>query len=216
MIVTFGSMMAGRSRGGLAAAVVAGLVLGALPVARAQVSYPVEVKKFAGTQADKKAPEWCWAASVRAVLALYGVDLSQTQILAATLDEDDNGPDRLHERLSSIRVATLPAAEQVVEVATSSFQQGAPAPSVLLDAIGHGRPIIAWFHGPEGRAHAVVVRGVRVMNAGEGPVVTFVKIADPWPGVSERVMDASAFEDAIDGWFVVGGARTKLRPRARW
>lgn len=214
-------MMGANAAGGrridwrIIAAALVGIAFFAIPVARAQVSYPIEVKKFAGTQADKKSPAWCWAASVRSVLALYGVDLTQAQILAATHDGEDGAPARLHERLASLYIAALPVGDQVVEVATSSFQQGAPPPSVLVDELRSGHPIIAWFHDEAGRGHAIVVRGVRVMNAGEGPEVVFVKITDPWPGESDRVMTAAAFEDTIDGWFVVGGARMRLRPRPR-
>ncbi|MBI5548421.1 MAG: hypothetical protein HY901_31450 [Deltaproteobacteria bacterium] len=185
------------------------LIPGTAAFSQVDVSIPVEIESFPHEASEQRMPQWCWAASLASVFAFYGVERTQEQIVAATYGRLENlpafDPRQLFDKINSMSFRH----DGGLDVTVGGFGVGAPQPAFLLSEIRSGHPVIAWYsNGPGMGGHAVVIFGVRYSQTPTGPLVSFIKYFDPWPGNGTRVVQAAQLAQAMSCYFVVRSSTT--------
>jgi hypothetical protein len=129
--------------------------------------------------------QWCWAASIQMILNYYGVDIAQEEIVRRSFGSDPYG--NLPNWPGSFQVITanlnnwgIDANGQRYRV-QAVFGNGPPVPSMLLQELSNGQPVlIAYMTGPSS-GHAVVATAASYTPSPAGPVVQSIVVRDPWP-----------------------------------
>jgi peptidase C39-like protein len=129
--------------------------------------------------------QWCWAATIQMVLNYYGVTISQEQIVARTYGTDlygylPNWPGRFDAISTSLNSRSVDDAGRTY-VVLSTLNWGAPTPTVLVQELSQGRPVIVSYSSGPNSAHAVVITGANFIPSPLGPMIQSVVVRDPWP-----------------------------------
>lgn len=135
-------------------------------------------------QIQQKQSNWCWATSIQMVLNLYGIDVTQEQIVDKTHGRDSmnrlfNATGTVKDITANLNHAGIDKAGMSYSV-QSSGNWGAPTPSVLLHELTNGRPVIAGYQAGKKNAHAVVITGVWYEKSPKGPVIQYIETQDPY------------------------------------
>jgi hypothetical protein len=148
------------------------------PVAPLQVGIPSATFNFVASA--QQTPVWCWAAAAQMILNYYGIPVTQPQIVTRIF----GGP-----------VVTT-ASDQVISAAlngwgfnmqgravtiSSAFVPGAPAPTVLINELSQGHPILLAFQSGPYSGHAVVITAATYFPTPQGPQVASMVVRDPFP-----------------------------------
>lgn len=165
------------------------------------------------TDAEQRASQWCWAASIQAVLAYYGIKRDQEEIVKATYGRLVNlpasSPQSLYNALNNF---TLPDGSNV-EIVRSQWATGNFLTAELLyRELDRGHPIIVWFSNGPNSGHSVVIYGAEFMSNGL-PIT--IKIFDPWPGRGFKEINAQPFGNQIVAFFSVRAARMNRASRKK-
>jgi peptidase C39-like protein len=100
--------------------------------------------------AEQHASQWCWAASIQAVLAHGGIKRSQQDIVQETYGRVVNlpayNPMQLYKSLNTIGRDS----EGKTQYVASRFYQGSPSAAFLKEEISNNRPVIMWYVNPGG------------------------------------------------------------------
>lgn len=128
--------------------------------------------------ARQQTPVWCWAASIQAVLAHYGITRTQRDIVKATFGRVvvsvAADPRQLYNALVNDRFTG-----SSLEITRGSFFLGSPMGTFLISEITANHPVILWYTNPGGGGHSVVVFGIEY-DAFQN--VSIVEYFDPWDG----------------------------------
>src|ERR1700731_130065 len=173
-------------------------------VARGQHTSAVRGFQDKAQASEQEASEWCWAASIQAVLAYYGIQRGQSDIVLATFGRVDNVPARspevLYRTLNNFQIAG-----DSVEIVRSQWATGNYLTATMLDnELRANHPIITWFMNGPSSGHSVVIYSADFAADGEP---YRVKYFDPWPGKGFQTTTAQPFGSQIVAFFVVRAAR---------
>ena len=141
--------------------------------------------------------QWCWAASIQMVLNYYGVSITQPQIVARTYGIDPYG--NLPDWPGSFQAITANLNNWSVDntgrqySVQASLNWGAPSPSILLQELSNGRPVIVGYRTGENSGHAVVITAASYTVSNNGPIIQSVVARDPWPS-NENIRNAGRVE----------------------
>lgn len=135
--------------------------------------------------AAQHSSQWCWAAAIQMVLNYYGVNISQEQIVARTYGVDlygsvPNWPGRLDVITTNLNSWSRDDVGRTYAV-ISTLNWGAPTPTVLVQELSQGRPVIVSYRSGPNTAHAVVITGANFISSPLGPAIQSVVVRDPWP-----------------------------------
>lgn len=195
------------------------LVVAAFFPAEAQSQYPrVQYVGIPSGQMDffvasQEESQWCWAASIQMVLNYYGVSIDQAQIVRRTYGTDPYGilPDwggsfqAITANLNNWSMDNYGRYYRVI----ASVYSGPPDPSVLIQELSQGRPIIIGYQNGYNSGHAIVITAVGVIPTYAGPMVQTIVARDPWPS-AENILrhgrveyNATQFASLIQAhWYV--------------
>ena len=153
---------------------------------------------------DQEASQWCWAASIQAVLAYYGIAREQRDIVLATYGKVVNlpafSPQSLYNALNNFKIS-----DDSIELVRSEWATGNFLTAQLLDKeLTDDHPIIAWFKNGPSSGHSVVIYSAEFATNG---VPTEVKYFDPWPGKGFKTVNAQPFGSQIVAFFIVKAAK---------
>ena len=141
-----------------------------------------EKMKSATEVSPQHQSQWCWAASIQAVLASSGIDRSQEQIVQETFGRLVNLPAADPRQLYAVLNNVTVDADGHRQCVSSRFYVGSPSATFLKEEISHNRPVIMWYANPGGQGgHSVVVYKIDYREVGALPVVDSVTYFDPWP-----------------------------------
>ena len=137
--------------------------------------------KFNYFASSQEKSQWCWAASIQMVLNYYGVAITQSQIVQRTYGSN------LVNWTGSFQAITANLNNWSVDnkgkayTVTASLNWGAPHPTILIQQLSQGRPIILAYASGPNSGHAVVITGVTYVNTYQGPYIQTIIVRDPWP-----------------------------------
>ena len=135
--------------------------------------------------ASQNNSQWCWAAAIQMVLNYYGVSISQEQIVARTYGTDPYG--NLLNWAGSFQAITANLNNWSVDNygnpyrVMASLNWGAPSPSILLQELNQGRPVIVGYKTGPNSGHAVVITAASFTQSYNGPIIQTIVVRDPWP-----------------------------------
>lgn len=171
----------------------------------------VEVDSFAqeAAESEQEMSQWCWAASIRAVLKHYKIERSQASIVEATYGRLVNlpafGPNVLYRTLNNFIIG-----DDQLEVIRGNYGAGAPPPILLLSEISSGHPVIAWYTNPDGQGgHSVVIYAVNFVRTLQGPLISHLGYFDPWPGTGNKIVAAADLARLMNVYWVIRGVVLK-------
>lgn len=148
-----------------------------------QVGIPaVEMDYVAAAQGSS---QWCWAAAIQMVLAYHGVGITQQQIVARSYGTDWWG--NLPDWPGSFEVITRNLNNWSIDnygqqyAVRADLIWGAPSPTVLIEELQYGRPMIIGYRSGPASGHAVVLTAATYSLTPYGPVIHSVVVRDPWP-----------------------------------
>jgi hypothetical protein len=123
--------------------------------------------------------EWCWAASSQLILNLYGIPITQADIVHSIHGnfDDYGGSDSDISASLNGRAQTPSGVRQIHSIEGS----GLPAPAILIDQLRTGHPILIAYQSGPYSGHAVVVTAAAYFPSPQGPIVTSLVTRDPWP-----------------------------------
>jgi hypothetical protein len=139
-----------------------------------------EIPNFEEKAGDAKqqTPVWCWAASIQAILAHYGITRTQEDIVRATFGRVVASvaadPRQLYNALVNNRFT-----DSSLEITRGRFFLGSPSGSFLISEITANHPVILWYTNPGGGGHSVVAYGIEYDGSQN---VSVVEYFDPWDG----------------------------------
>ena len=153
---------------------------------------------------EQEASEWCWAASIQAVLAYYGIERKQRDIVMATYGQVANvpalSPQSLYRALNNFQIS-----DRSIQIVRSQWATGNFLTAPMLDReLTNNHPIITWFKNGPSSGHSVVIYSADFAASGEPYKVRYF---DPWPGEGFQTMTAQPFGSQIVAFFVVRTAR---------
>jgi|GEM_PF-1045775 hypothetical protein len=169
----------------------------------------VEIPEFAVQEAQapivQENSQWCWAASIQAILRYYGITKSQEDIVIARYGTAVNLPSQdtktMEEALNSfsidgnLTIVTHSQSEQAISLNAA----------VLYSELEAQHPILIGFRTGPSESHAVIIYGATFAPNGQ---VMQVEYFDPWPGKGKQVVSAATFAPLIIAWFAVRVATT--------
>ena len=129
--------------------------------------------------------QWCWAASIQMVLNGYGVNIRQDQIVERTYGRNPFGAlpnwpgsiQTIHRNLNNWGIDNFGYPYTVM----AQIGNGAPSPSILVNELSYGRPVIIGYRSGPNSGHAVVVTAVSYIPTPSGPYIQTIVVRDPWP-----------------------------------
>lgn len=129
--------------------------------------------------------QWCWAASIQMVLNGYGVNITQSQIVQRTYGTDDYGNlpnwpgtfQAIHNNLNNWSFDNSGRPYRV----SAAIGMGAPTPSILVNELLAGKPLIVGYKSSSNSGHAVVVTAVSYYGTPNNPNIQSIVVRDPWP-----------------------------------
>lgn len=135
--------------------------------------------------ANQRNSQWCWAASIQMVLNGYGVRIQQEQIVARTYGADPYGRlpnwpgsfQAIHRNLNNWGIDNSGRRYRV----SASIGLGPPTPSILVNELSNGRPVIIGYRSGANSGHAVVVTALSYYDSWNGPIVQSIVVRDPYP-----------------------------------
>lgn len=147
--------------------------------------------------AAQKNSQWCWAAAIQMILNYYGVSISQEQIVARTYGTDPYGNlpnwggnlQNITANLNNWNVDNYGRHYSVM----ASLYSGAPTPTILLEELSHGRPVIIGYKSGPNSGHAVVITAASYISTPNGPIIQSLIVRDPWPS-PENIRTAGRVE----------------------
>ena len=163
--------------------------------------------------AGQEKSQWCWAASIEMVLNYYGVDIAQKQIVARTYGRDPFGQlpnwtgsiQTIHRNLNNWGIDNFGYPYTVM----AQMGNGAPSPTVLINELSNGRPVIIGYRTGPNSGHAVVVTAVSYVPTASGPYIQTITVRDPWPSreniinKGRVVHNAAALANKIQAYWYV-------------
>ena len=166
-------------------------LMSAVSTARAQVPFPGYVPlppslrvgpdaAFEFVSASQRGQQWCWAASVQMILQWHGLVVDQADVVRSIKGSliDQGGSDSEIQRALNA-LATTRTGRPGFVVATAGY--GPPIPSLLVDELMRGRPLLLTFSTGPYSGHAVVITGAEYVPSPYGPTITSLTIRDPYP-----------------------------------
>jgi Peptidase_C39 like family len=190
---------------GLLAAVAVGGYVPKYEASTPQQRVYVEDFEDKTSEAEQEQSQWCWAASIQAVLAYYGIKREQRDIVRATYGTVVNLPARSPQQLYSVLNNFMLSDDDKIEIVRSNWGVGSLLTAqVLYRELEQDHPIIVWFRNGPMSGHSVVIYEAHFDSYGR-PIT--VKIFDPWPGQGFKTIPAQPFGSEIEAFFTVRGAR---------
>jgi len=119
------------------------------------------------------------------VLNGYGVNITQGQIVQRTYgtDDYDNLPNwprtfqAIHNKLNNWSFDNNGRPYRV----SAAIGMGAPTPSILVNELLAGKPLIVGYKSSSNSGHAVVVTAVSYYGTPNNPNIQSIVVRDPWP-----------------------------------
>lgn len=141
--------------------------------------------------------QWCWAASVETIFAMWGYDLRQEVLVDFIKGRDATG--RLVCQGASDAEMLLAIRQRFIDNNGRRFRgdyfhaltrNQAPGNGfwwhVLRTELEMNRPLLAAYNNGPNTGHAVVVTAIRLRNYPYNPQVISITVRDPWPGNPNR------------------------------
>lgn len=147
-------------------------------------------ESFDFSYSEQRNSQWCWAAAIQMVLAYYGVQVPQEEIVARTFGASPSGelpnqPGSGEQITANLNNWSIDAGGQQYRV-MAQVGSGAPPPALLLTELAEQRPVIlAYMSGPAS-GHAVVATAASYTPSAYGPTVQSIVVRDPWPSPEHR------------------------------
>lgn len=184
----------------------------------------ISTQKAQGIWAIQRRPQWCWAANIEFILALNGVEVDQSDIVARTFGV---GPTGLAPNWPAGYVQMTDALnDRGVGKQGTRFRirgrgsVGAPPPRTLINELKNKRPVIIGYQSGPGQQHAVVVTGIHWEPTPAGPVITRIVVRNPWPSIANQmnqgrhVYKGRSLASRITVWWMVRVETKGPRPNA--
>ena len=140
----------------------------------------VGIPSFSFRAAAQEKDEWCWAASIQMILNHYNIPVTQEMIVQQAKGGlvDQGGSD---EDISRSLNGWVPGINGQTLVVSSIAAAGPPPPTVLIDQLSHGHPMLLTFATGPSSGHAVVITAASYTPSAYGPLIRTLIIRDPWP-----------------------------------
>jgi hypothetical protein len=123
--------------------------------------------------------EWCWAASAQLILNLYGIPVTQADLVARSHGNLGNNPGSDMDILAVLN-GWVPAAGGSRTVHATEFP-GLLAPQLIINNLTSGHPILIAIASGPASGHAVVITAAAFVQTPQGPLLSGLVIRDPWP-----------------------------------
>ncbi|MEO5917848.1 MAG: papain-like cysteine protease family protein [Luteolibacter sp.] len=164
--------------------------------------------------ASQEGSQWCWAASIQMVFQRYGVNISQTRIVTRSYGTDQfghppNWPGSWQVITANLNNWNLDEVTGMPYQVACQFGQGAPPPTILINELANGCPVILAYRSSPTSGHAVVITGARYYPTPTGPNVVSVIVRDPWPSPENianrgrKEYEAAQFAQLMQGYWLV-------------
>jgi len=139
---------------------------------------------------SQECPEWCWAASISMIFALYGHPTDQQRVAATLYGTPPpcatGQPNGILTLLN--RMWTDDDGNKFTCRTTAMFNTFAGVdnmtPRRVIDSLKGGDPLLLCT-----THHAMVLTEVRYFNTLQGPILREMGVADPWPGNGLRSLN---------------------------
>ena len=137
-----------------------------------------------GVYAEQRQSEWCWAACIQMITALYGADLTQEEVVARTYGPGVNRAGTLEVITANLngRGTTRNGRRYTI---CSQMLANNVLPAVLVAELSAGRPVLLGCN-EGGSGHALVCTAVSYEGDRDNPIITTLTVRDPWPSASNR------------------------------
>lgn len=180
----------------------AALILCSVTPTQAQMVTTVGVPSHAVVLAKQSKNQWCWAACIQSILKMYGINKSQESIVRQSYGMDPYG--NLPNFAGSFQTISANLNQWIAVddygqrySVAASMSPPNYVPRTLVTELSQQRPVIlAYMSGPNS-GHAVLCTAVDYYNSPYGPVVTRIRVRDPFPGPDIKDYRGSAIGQLI-------------------
>lgn len=198
-----------RSKTQLAALLL--LFLSASALAQRPVSVGIPTARFNFVAVAQLHTDWCWAASVQMVLNWYNIPVTQTEVVDRIYGKPVDSAASENQIAVALTGYAFDRRGHKVNLHTVRYR-GAPSTALLVEQLGHRRPMLITFRSTKTMLHAVVLTGAEYVQDKNGLRLTALTVRDPSPTFRDRHSadtlhltgtELAQFEKAISSYYVL-------------